>query len=638
MARMSTSTLRTVRRAISAYGGKEWPRLFLSVVLLLAASGATVLQPWPVKIVVDVVLGGAEPPRWMQPALVQLAQAGHFAGGVKSATLFLMCLSILAVQGLIGGCRVLGDFILVSAGQRMVCRVRCGLFDFVQRQSLRFHHERAPGDTHYRILTDTQSFHDLFEYGLAPALTAILTLAGIAVVVLDRDPALATAMLLVALPLVALVGGFDRWVSRSSTRCHESESEVSKHVQENLQGVQVVQAFGRENDESARFLRNARTCVKAHLRLQALKSGSQAVIDIFLAGGVGLVVWMAGSRALAGTMTPGDLVLLVSYLWMLYEPIAGLAYVVAYLQESAAGIRRVFEVLDAPEAVADRPDSQALPAACEARISFRDVWFSYGSARAVLKGLTLELEPGTSVAVLGTSGAGKTTLANLLLRFAEPTRGTVSVDGIDVRQCTRSSLREKIAFVPQEPILFQGTIRENIAFGKPTASDGEIERAARAAGIHEHIMGLADAYATRVGHRGAVFSTGQRQRLSIARAFLRDAPFLVLDEPTSSLDVETEAGVLESLRSLMSGRTTILISHRLATAAITDRLVILRDGTVAETGTYQELLRRPSLFRRMYRLSRLVAAGEYPPLENSLARLSHARPAGRGVAVQESRG
>ena len=613
----SPSTLRTVRRAIKTYGAKEWPRLFLSVLLLLGASGATVLQPWPVKIVVDVVLGESEPPGWLQPVLDHLARLGYSPGGVKSATLLLMCLSILAVQAVIGASKVLGDYVLASAGQRMVCRVRCDIFDFVQRQSLRFHQERAAGDTQYRILNDSQSFQDLFEYGLAPALTAILTLSGITVVVLGRDPTLAVAMLLVALPLVALIGGFDRWVSRGSTRCRESESEVNNHVQESLLGIQVVQAFGRENDESARFQRNARTSVKAHLRLQALQSGSQAVIDIFLAGGVALMVWMAGSRALAGRMTPGDIVLLVSYIWMLYDPIASVAYVAAYLQESAAGVRRVFEVLDAPEAVADRPGARELPAACEGRVSFRDVWFSYGSARPVLKSFALELEAGTSVAVLGASGAGKTTLANLLLRFAEPTRGALYIDGIDLRLCTLASLREKIAFVPQEPILFQGTIRENIAFAKPAASDREIERAARDAGIHEHVMGLPEAYATRLGNRGVGFSTGQKQRIAIARAFLRNAPILLLDEPTSSLDIETEAGILTALRQLMLGRTAILISHRLAAAAITDRVIILRDGAVAEEGSFQGLLGRSSLLRRMHRLSWAGAAGDHHSREKA---------------------
>jgi ATP-binding cassette subfamily B protein/subfamily B ATP-binding cassette protein MsbA len=593
--------------------------------LLLGASGATVLQPWPLKIVVDGVLGGEDTPAWLQPALDQLTQLGFLSGGEKSATLLLMCLAILAVQAFIGGFRVLGDYVLVSAGQRMVCRARCDLFDFVQRQSLRFHQERAAGETLYRILTDSQSFHDLFAYGLAPALTALMTLAGIAAVVLSRDPGLTIALLLVALPLVALVGGLDRWVSRGSLRCHESESEASNHVQENLQGIQVVQAFGREQEESIRFQRHARTSVKAHLRLQALESGSQAAIDLFLAGGVALVVWMAGSRALAGRMTPGDLVLLVSYLWMLYEPIASLAYVAASVQESAAGVGRVFEVLDTPEAVTDRPGARALPAVCEGRVSFRDTWFSYGPARPVLKGFSLELEPGAAVAVLGASGAGKTTLANLLLRFTEPTRGALYVDGMDVRFWTRASLRGKIAFVPQEPILFQGTVRENIAFGKPGASEREIEQAALAAGIHEHIKILPEGYDTRLGNRGVLLSTGQKQRLAIARAFLRDAPILIMDEPTSALDVETESGILEALRRLTRGRTTILISHRLVTATIADRVVILRDGAVAEEGSYEELLGRSSLFRHLHRLSGAGVARDHITHDDSLGWLSPAR-------------
>jgi ABC-type multidrug transport system fused ATPase/permease subunit len=214
------------------------------------------------------------------------------------------------------------------------------------------------------------------------------------------------------------------------------------------------------------------------------------------------------------------------------------------------------------------------------------LWFSYGPAPPVLKGFTLELEPGTAFAVLVAAGAGKTTLANLLLRFTEPTRGALCVDGTDVRLCTWASLREKIAFVSQEPVLFQGTVRENITFGRPGASDREIERATIAAGIHGHVMGLPEAYATRLGNRGALLSTGQKQRIAIARAFLRNAPILIMDEPTSSLDIEAEVGILDALRRLMRGRTAILIPHRLATTAITDRVIILRDGAVAEEGSY----------------------------------------------------
>ena len=557
-----------------------------------------------------MVLGGEKAPALFQPTLDQLGRIGFFSRDEKLGTLLLMCVCIMGIQALIGGFRVLGDYVLASAGQRMVCRVRCGLFDFVQRQSLRFHQERASGDTLYRILTDTQSFHNLYAYGLAPALAALMTLAGVAVVVLSHYPSLTFALLLVALPLLALIGGLDRWVNRGSLRYHGSESAASNHVQENLQGIQVVQAFGREKEESDRFRRQARTSVKTYLRLQALESGYQVTIDLFLAGGVALVVWIAGSQALSGRMTPGGLVLLVSYLWTLYDPIASLAYVASSIQEAAGGVRRVFEILDEPEAIGDLPGAQALPAVCGGRVSFNDVWFSYSQAQQVLKGLTFGLEPGASVAILGVSGAGKTTLANLLLRFAEPTQGTLSIDGIDIRRCTIASLRERIAFVPQEPVLFQGTIRENLAFAKPPASDQDIERAAIAAGIHSQIMEMPEAYATRLGNRGARLSMGQKQRLAIARAFLRDAPILIMDEPTSSLDIETEAGILDALCTLMVGRTSILISHRLATAAITDRVIILRDGAIAEVGSYEELLGCSSLLKRMHLLSRLAIAGK----------------------------
>ncbi len=622
------STLRTVLRAIGAYGLRGWVRFLVSVLLLLGASAASVLQPWPLKIVVDVVLGDEGVPPWIRTLLDAVGSPGE---GSKTAILSLMCFAILAVHALVGGFRVLGDYVLAGAGERMVCRVRCDLFDFVQRQSPRFHQRRAAGDTLYRILTDAASFQDLFTYGLAPALTAFLTLAGITAVVLYRDPALTLALLLVALPLVALVGGLDRWVSRGSLRCSESESKASDHVQESLQGLQVLQAFGCEQEQSARFRMHARTIVKAHLKLQALESGSQAAIDLFLAGGVAVVVWMAGVRALDGRMTPGDVVLLVSYLWMLYEPIASLAYVGASVQESAAGVRRVFEVLDEPQEVADRPDAHPLPAVVTGRVSFRNVSYAYGSGPPVLRNLSLKVEAGTSVAVLGSSGAGKTTLVNLLLRFAEPSEGALYIDGNDLRFCTLSSLRASIAFVPQEPILFRGKVRDNLAIGKRDAPQHAIEWAAAAAGIHEYITTLPQGYDTLIGSGGVLLSAGQKQRIGIARAFLRDAPILLMDEPTSSLDLQTEAEVLVALRRLLRGRTAILISHRLAIARIADRVIILRSGAVAEDGAFETLLRRSKHLQHLHRISTGGPHGERPLEDDVARRLGFVRPAVRST-------
>jgi ATP-binding cassette subfamily B protein len=580
----------------------EFRRLGAGVFFLLMASGMALLQPWPLKIVLDSVVGGAAPPavvRW-SGGLLEKVPAGAEPRPLMLLT--LLCGAILVIELVLGVCNVLSTYILNSVALRMVFRLRCALFDHVQSQSLSFHDSQAIGDSLYRITWDSYCIQSIFSEGLMPALTSSVTLLGIAVVMLIWDWQLTVVASCVAVPLILLVRRLDRPMTEQSLRVHGHESEVSTRVQETLVGIRAVQAFGREPLESERFRNRASASLAANLRLTVLQSSSQAVVGLVLALGTAAVLWISARDVLRGRLTPGDLVLLIAYVAMIFKPLETLAYTAAAVQSAAAGAHRVQTVLDSVSEVTDRPHARALPERARGEIVFQDVAFGYRPRQTVLRGVTLTIPAGTSVAVVGLSGVGKTTLASLIPRFYDPTHGAIRLDGHDVRDLTLNSLRAQIALVTQDPILFGASVRENIAYGRPGATGDEIKAAARAAGAQEFIERLPEQYDTHIAERGVSLSAGQRQRLAIARAFLKDAPVLILDEPTSALDAETEERLMQTLAKLMSGRTTILVAHRLSTVRCADRVVVLREGQIAECGTPGELLAAGGLYARLHRL------------------------------------
>jgi ABC-type multidrug transport system fused ATPase/permease subunit len=567
----------------------ESTRLVPGLLVLLAATAVTLLQPWPLKLVVDSVLGDVTP-----PALLPLTS--------RSALLVALCLAMVALQLVVGALTALGTTLLVSVGLRLVFRLRCILFAHVEKLSLAFHDATTVGDSLYRVTWDSYAAQTLVNAAIVPAFTATLTLLGIGAVMLTRDWALTLAACAIAAPLFFLIRRLDRPLTAHSLEVHARESDVSTRVQETLGAIRAVQAFGREEEEHARFARHAAESLRANLRLTVLQSAAQALVGLLMAAGTAGVVWIAAQRALQGRLTAGDVVLIVSYLVMLYKPLETLAYIAVAVQGGAAGARRVFALLDATPDVADAPGALPVPGRARGHVVFHDVSFAYRQGEPVLRDVSLELRPGETLALVGSSGAGKSTLASLLLRFYDPTAGRVTLDGTDLRALTLASLREQIAVVLQEPVLFAATIAENIAYGRPDATVDQIEAAARAAGAHEFITALPEGYATRIGERGATLSGGERQRLSIARAFVKDAPVLVLDEPTSALDAQTEHALVAALERLMRHRTTLIIAHRLSTVRGADRIAVMSDGVLVETGTHAELLARSAVYSRLHAL------------------------------------
>ena len=406
----------------------------------------------------------------------------------------------------------------------------------------------------------------------------------------------------------ALVGAiyfFAHRIRRESTSIQEQESAVLAQAQEGLSSIRMVHAFGREEWEVHQFQQQAQQSLHANLRLTLTNVNSALVISTLMVIGTAAMYYLGTLHVLSGTLTLGSLLVFSAYLLMLYQPLESLTYTAWAMEGATAGARRCFEVLDREDDVIDSPDATAISSARGA-IAFQNVSFGYASDRPILRDVDLAIEPNQIVALVGGTGAGKSTLLSLVPRFYDPTAGKVALDGNDLREITKKSLRAQIGIVLQDTLLFSTTVRENIAYGRPGATDDEIREAARRAQADDFISAMPDGYESTVGERGGHLSVGQRQRIGIARAFLKNAPILLLDEPTSALDPTTEAAIMETIKELMHGRTTLIVTHRLATMHRVDRIVVLEHGRMVEQGSGPELVARGGVYAKLY------AAGNYP--------------------------
>ena len=596
---MSDGTLSFSVKAMRRCGAGEGVQAAIGLGLTVAATAVALLQPWPLKLTLDCVLGSSRAPPILDRMASFLTELVPGISDRRLSLLAILCLGTVAIQLVIGTCNVLGMSVLIETGLRMVFRLRCALFDHMQRLSLRFHDSNPVGDSLFRVTWDTYAVQAIYNSGIVPVVTATITLVGIGVIMLGKDWSLTLAALGVCIPIILLVQRMDRPMNYHSNRVQERESDVSTRVQETLSGIRVVQAFGREEFESVRFRNEADASLKANHRLTVIETMSQAVVSVMLAAGTGLVVWIAALRVIEGRLTPGDVVLMAAYVVMLYKPLETLAYTAAIVQNAAAKGRRVFAILDSETDIADAPGAAAPGLRARGQIRFEDIGFSYEPGRPVLRDVQLDVPAGTTVALVGPSGAGKTTLVALLMRFYDPGAGRILLDGCDLRSLPLAWLRKNVALVLQEPVLFASTIFENIAYGRPGATAEEVMVAADLAGASQFIRNLPQGYETQLGERGVSLSGGQRQRISIARAFLKDAPVLIMDEPTSALDTTTEKELLAALERLKQNRTTLIVAHRLSTIREADMIVAMSDGRIVETGSHDELARSNGLYARL---------------------------------------
>jgi len=533
----------------------------------------TLLYPLPLKVVVDSVLGTEPLPSW-------LVRWVPFVG-FRSASLEAAIEILLAIALLVSLQSLAAWWLQTYTGEKLVWDFRARLLNHVQRLPLMFHDRYGATDSVYRIQHDAPSIQYVTIQGLVPLTTAIFTLVAMIVVTARMDLVLALIALTITPVLFLLSLGCSRVVRKRSETIKHLDSSALAVIQEVIGSIRVIKAFGQENREHARFVRRSAKRMSQQVRLSIQQAVFNVLIGLTIAMGTAAALYFGVRHVRAGTLTVGSLLMIMAYIAQIYQPLQTLTGKVTDLQVWLASLDRTFVLLDQQPEIAERRGASKL-ASANGEFEFRNVSFAYDETGRGLYDLCFRIPAGVRVGIVGATGAGKTTLLNLLMRFYDPSSGKVLLDGHDIRDYRIADLRRQYAVVLQEPVLFAASIAENIAYGKPDASDEEIIAAASAAASHDFILNLPEGYETQVGERGSRLSGGERQRISLARAFLRNSPILILDEPTSSVDVHTEAAIMEATERLISGRTTFMIAHRLSTLKSCDLVLVLDQGRLVE--------------------------------------------------------
>ncbi len=572
-----------------------WWQTLLAVGFSLITIGFNLLKPWPLKFIVDGILTPPEMPG--VEATKQLLAT--WIGGGPSHQILILCVAVVAISLFAGLFNLASNFLFLRTGLLCLMRLRTALYAALQALPLKFHDSRRSSDSAFRVAYDSQSIQTIYNKGFATVFQSVVTLLWAVAVMLWIDWRL-TLVSVAVLPFVLWAIWFfaDR-VRKQSTSIQETESDLLSLTQEGLGAIRMVQAFSREDYEIRQFRRKAMRSFGANMNLNLTSVTSALIIGTLMAAGTAGLYGFGAWQVLGGAPTLGDLLVFTSYLMMLYQPLEQLSYTAWALEGAAAGMQRCYEVLDRQNDVPEMPGARKL-AASRGEIRFEAVNFSYDGNRNILQDIDLLVATGQTVGIVGGTGNGKSTLLSLVPRFYDPSAGRILIDGQPLQELTKKSLRGQISIVLQDTLLFSTTIRENIAYGRPSASFPEIEEAAKRAQALDFIRQLPHGFDSQVGERGSQLSVGQRQRIGIARAFLKNAPILLLDEPTSALDPTTERAIMDALEELMRGRTTLMVTHRLGTVHHFDRILVLDGGRIAEEGSGKELLAMGGVYSRLY--------------------------------------
>ncbi|HOK30300.1 MAG TPA: ABC transporter ATP-binding protein [bacterium] len=553
-----------------------WKYLIIAGISTLAITGVNLLGPWLIRQLVDII-----------------TNIGQYPDARKNIINLTILITLSYIARIIF--QFLASYLSHYAAWHLVAHMRSMVYDKLQQLPFRFFQERQTGQLMSRVVNDTANFEMLIAHAVPDLFTNILIIIGVAVILFAVNPTLASLSLI---PIPFLVYGSTRFAKQVLPNFREAQralADLNAELQDNISGIREIQIFNQQMRELVKIRDRIYRHISALLNALRLSAIFHPTVSFLSSIGTVIVISVGGFMALNGKVSVGDIVGFILYLNMFYQPITALANVIENLEQALAGAERVFEILETEPEIKEKPNPIELKNV-RGRVTFEDVTFSYNQGSPVLKNISFDIEPGQMVAFVGPTGVGKTTIMYLLVRFFDPDSGSIKIDGIDIRDVSLKSLHDNISMVMQDVFLFNGTIAENIAYGKEDATMEEIINAARIACAHDFIESLPDGYDTYIGERGVKLSGGQKQRLAIARAVLKDAPILILDEATSSVDTETENKIQEAINNLAGTRTILIIAHRLSTVKRADRIIVLKDGEIVEDGRHEELIALKGLY------------------------------------------
>ena len=573
---------------------RPYPGWFVIILLaMLVEAGTSLAGPWPLKVVIDYAVGHQPVPDWV----VRLIGPALAANGTALAAAAALSLVLLAVVG--GIASYVDSYYTESVGQWVANDLRLRLYSHVERLSFNYFDTHQTGLLLSTIIDDVSTVQDFVSSSTLSILVDLITIVGMLGLMFWLNWDFTLIVVAITPFLLLFVARFRRAIKRATHEVRRRESDIVDVLQTGLESMRTVQAFGAQDIEAARLSDVSRATVKAALSARRVKSLLSPVIALIVALCTAMVLWRGAGLILAGAMTVGSLTVFLTYLAKFFKPVQDLAKMTNAVAATNVGLERIRSILDIGVSIPERPDARD-PQPFKGGIAFEHVAFSYKPEVPVLEDVAFAIAPGQFVGVVGVTGSGKSTIVSLIPRFYDPTAGRILIDGIDIRDYTVQGIRRQIGFVLQDTVLFRGTVRDNIAYGRPDATEAQIIAAAKLANADEFIVRMSRGYDTPIGERGVTLSGGQRQRIGIARALIRDAPILILDEPTAALDTESEKLVMEGLDRLMQGRTVITITHRLNTIRDADTILVLQAGTVAEQGTHEELLARSGVYADLY--------------------------------------